>query len=286
MSKKKSKGDKKKSKKAEKNVEAVAAERKKLSTKEYEAEIYKLHVELVKLQRWVQEKGVRAIVVFEGRDAAGKGGVIKRISERVSPRVFRVTALPAPSERQKTQMYFQRYIEHFPAAGEIIIFDRSWYNRAGVERVMNFCTKDEYQRFLHYAPMFEQAIVDAGIVLIKYWFDVGMDEQERRFRARIEDPRKTWKLSPMDVGSFDRWYDYSRARDDMLKYTSTEYAPWNIVRADSKKHARLNCISHLLSQFPYKDVPGEKVKLGKRSTKGSYDDEAMIEQFGTIPEKY
>jgi polyphosphate kinase 2 (PPK2 family) len=183
-------------------------------------------------------------------------------------------------------MYFQRYIAHFPAAGEVVIFDRSWYNRAGVERVMKFCTKDEYERFLHYAPIFEHAIVDAGIVLIKYWFDVGMEEQERRFRARIEDPRKIWKLSPMDVESFDRWYDYSRARDDMLKYTSTDYAPWNIVRADSKKRARLNCISHLLSQIPYKELPREKIKLGTRSTKGSYDDEAVIEQFGTIPEKY
>ena len=294
MSKKKSKSDKKKAKRENKKVQAAAvesvkktaSEKKKLSTKEYEAEIYKLHAELVKLQRWVQEKGVRAIVVFEGRDAAGKGGVIKRLTERVSPRVFRVTALPAPSEREKTQMYLQRYMAHFPAAGEIVIFDRSWYNRTGVERVMNFCTKDEYERFLEYAPIFERAMVDSGIVLIKYWFDVGMEEQERRFRARIEDPRKTWKLSPMDVESFDRWYDYSRARDDMLKYTSTEYAPWNIVRADSKKRARLNCISHLLSKFPYKDLPREKVKLGKRSTKGSYDDEAVIEQFGTVPEKY
>jgi len=286
MSKKKSKSDKKKAKSENKKVEAVAAEKKKITNKEYEAEIAKLHAELVKLQLWVQEKGVRAIVVFEGRDAAGKGGVIKRITERVSPRVFRVTALPAPSEREKTQMYFQRYVAHFPAAGEVVIFDRSWYNRAGVERVMKFCTKDEYERFLHYAPIFEHAIVDAGIVLIKYWFDVGMEEQERRFRARIEDPRKIWKLSPMDVESFDRWYDYSRARDDMLKYTSTDYAPWNIVRADSKKRARLNCISHLLSQIPYKELPREKIKLGTRSTKGSYDDEAVIEQFGTIPEKY
>ena len=286
MSKKKSKSDKKKAESENKKVEATAAEKKKMTNKEYEAEIAKLHAELVKLQLWVQEKGVRAIVVFEGRDAAGKGGVIKRITERVSPRVFRVTALPAPSEREKTQMYFQRYIAHFPAAGEVVIFDRSWYNRAGVERVMKFCTKDEYERFLHYAPIFEHAIVDAGIVLIKYWFDVGMEEQERRFRARIEDPRKIWKLSPMDVESFDRWYDYSRARDDMLKYTSTDYAPWNIVRADSKKRARLNCISHLLSQIPYKELPREKIKLGTRSTKGSYDDEAVIEQFGTIPEKY
>ena len=286
MSKKKSKSGKNKAEANAVETKEETASKKKLSTKEYEAELFKLHAELVKLQRWVQAKGAKAIVVFEGRDAAGKGGVIKRITERVSPRVFRVTALPAPSEREKTQLYFQRYIQHFPAAGEIVIFDRSWYNRAGVERVMKFCTKDEYERFLRYAPIFERAIVDAGIVLIKYWFDVGMEEQERRFRARIEDPRKVWKLSPMDIESFDRWYDYSRARDDMLKYTSTDYAPWNIVRADSKKRARLNCISHLLSQIPYEDLPREKVKLGKRSTKGSYDDEAVIEQFGTIPEPY
>ena len=287
MAKKKSKDKKKKSKAENKLVEvAAAAKPKKLSTKEYEAEIYKLHAELVKLQRWVQEKGVRAVVVFEGRDAAGKGGVIKRITERVSPRVFRVVALPAPSEREKTQMYFQRYIQHFPAAGEVVLFDRSWYNRAGVERVMGFCNKDEYERFFQYAPIFERAMVDGGIVLIKYWFDVSMDVQEQRFRARIEDPRKVWKLSPMDVESFNRWYDYSRARDDMIAATSTDYAPWHVVRADDKKRARLNCISHLLSQIPYKDLPRDKVDFGKRSTKGSYDDEAFITQFSHIPEKY
>jgi polyphosphate kinase 2 len=286
MSKKKSKNKKKKSKSDINNLEAAAAEKAKLSTKEYEAELFKLHAELVKLQRWVQEKGVRAVVVFEGRDAAGKGGVIKRITERVSPRVFRVVALPAPSEREKTQMYFQRYIQHFPAAGEVVLFDRSWYNRAGVERVMGFCTKDEYERFFEYAPIFERAMVDGGIVLIKYWFDVSMDVQEKRFRARIEDPRKVWKLSPMDVESYDRWYDYSKARDDMIAATSTDYAPWHIVRADSKKRARLNCISHLLSQIPYKDLPHESVDFGKRSTKGSYDDVASIARFDTIPERY
>ena len=287
MAKKQSKGDKKKSKKESKQVEAAAAESpKKLSNKEYEAELFKLHAELVKLQRWVQEKGIRAVVVFEGRDAAGKGGVIKRITERVSPRVFRVTALPAPSEREKTQMYMQRYMAHFPAAGEIVLFDRSWYNRAGVERVMKFCTKEEYERFLHYTPIFERAMIDSGIVLIKYWFDVGMDEQERRFRGRIEDPRKIWKLSPMDVESFNRWYDYSRARDEMIAATHTDDAPWHVVRADSKKRARLNCISHLLSQFPYKDVPREKVKLGERSMKGKYDDVAAMANFNFIPERY
>ena len=277
---------KKKSKKENTKVASTVTEKPKLSNKDYEAKIFKLHAEMVKLQHWVKEEGVRAVVVFEGRDAAGKGGVIKRITERVSPRVFRVTALPAPSEREKTQMYMQRYVQHFPSAGEVVLFDRSWYNRAGVERVMNFCSKEEYERFLEYTPIFERAMVDSGIVLIKYWFDVGMEEQERRFRARIEDPRKVWKLSPMDVESFSRWYDYSRARDDMIAATSMDYAPWHVVRADSKKRARLNCISHLLSQFPYKDLPRDKVKLGKRSTKGSYDDEASIAKFNVIPEKY
>ena len=277
---------KKKSKKENTKVASTVTEKPKLSNKDYEAKIFKLHAEMVKLQRWVKEEGVRAVVVFEGRDAAGKGGVIKRITERVSPRVFRVTALPAPSEREKTQMYMQRYVQHFPSAGEVVLFDRSWYNRAGVERVMNFCSKEEYERFLEYTPIFERAMVDSGIVLIKYWFDVGMEEQERRFRARIEDPRKVWKLSPMDVESFSRWYDYSRARDDMIAATSMDYAPWHVVRADSKKRARLNCISHLLSQFPYKDLPRDKVKLGKRNTKGSYDDEASIAKFNVIPEKY
>ena len=277
---------KKKSKKENTKVASTVTEKPKLSKKDYEAKIFKLHAEMVKLQHWVKEEGVRAVVVFEGRDAAGKGGVIKRITERVSPRVFRVTALPAPSEREKTQMYMQRYVQHFPSAGEVVLFDRSWYNRAGVERVMNFCSKEEYERFLEYTPIFERAMVDSGIVLIKYWFDVGMEEQERRFRARIEDPRKVWKLSPMDVESFSRWYDYSRARDDMIAATSMDYAPWHVVRADSKKRARLNCISHLLSQFPYKDLPRDKVKLGKRNTKGSYDDEASIAKFNVIPEKY
>ena len=286
MSKKKTKSEKKKAKKDNTETKSAATEKPKLSNKEYEAELFKLHAELVKLQRWVKEKGIRAVVVFEGRDAAGKGGVIKRITERVSPRVFRVTALPAPSEREKTQMYMQRYVAHFPAAGEVVLFDRSWYNRAGVERVMKFCSKEEYERFFEYTPIFERAMVDTGIVLIKYWFDVGMEEQERRFRARIEDPRKVWKLSPMDVESYNRWYDYSKARDDMIAATSTDYAPWHVVRADSKKRARLNCITHLLSQFPYEDLPREKVKLGKRSTRGSYDDEASIANFNVIPEKY
>ena len=259
---------------------------KKLSNKAYEAELYKLHAELVNLQYWIKESGHKVAVIFEGRDAAGKGGVIKRITERVSPRTFRVVALPTPTEREKTQWYPQRYVSHLPAAGEIVLFDRSWYNRAGVERVMKFCSKDEYKRFMKYAPEYEHAMVDSGIQLIKYWFDVGMAEQERRLQRRIDDPRKVWKLSPMDVESFNRWYDYSRARDDMIAATSTSYAPWHVVRADDKKRARLNCISHLLSQIPYKKLPRDKVKLGERSLKGKYDDEAAMANFNFIPQKY
>jgi polyphosphate kinase 2 len=264
----------------------AGSEKPKMKNKEYEKELFKLHTELVKLQRWVKQEGMRVVVVFEGRDAAGKGGVIKAITERVSPRVFRVVALPTPSEREKTQMYIQRYMAHFPAGGEIVLFDRSWYNRAGVERVMGFCTEEQYRGFLHYAPIFEKAMTDSGIILIKYWLDVDMDEQERRFRSRINDPRKTWKLSPMDVESFDRWYDYSRARDDMFAATDTPYARWHIVHTNDKKRARLNCISHLLSMIPYQEVPREKVKLGKRSNKGRYDDEATLAGRYLVPETY
>ena len=277
---------KKKSKTKKKIDNANHAHKSKLSRKEYEAKLYKLHAELVKLQHWVKEKGHKIVVIFEGRDAAGKGGVIKRITERVSPRVFRVEALPAPTEREKTQMYGQRFIRRFPAAGEVVLFDRSWYNRTGVERVMKFCTKDEYERFLQHTPMFERWMVESGIQLIKYWFDINMEEQERRFQDRIDDPRKIWKLSPMDVESFKRWYDYSRARDDMLAATSTDWAPWHIVHADNKKRARLNCISHLLSLIPYKKLPQEKVELGKRDMKGKYDDQKSIAQFRFIPEKF
>ncbi len=258
----------------------------KLSTKDYEKELTRLQAELVKLQLWAKATGARAIVVFEGRDAAGKGGVIKRITERVSPRVFRVVALPAPTDREKTQIYLQRYIAHFPAAGEIVLFDRSWYNRAGVEKVMGFCTDREYEDFLEGAPGFEQFIIERGIHLIKYWFDVGMDEQEDRFRSRMTDPRKVWKLSPMDLASYDRWYDYSRARDAMFEATDTDHAPWNIVRADSKKRARVNCITHLLAQFPYEDIPLEKIKFGKRKTKGAYDDVASIANRRFVPEVF
>jgi polyphosphate kinase 2 len=259
---------------------------KKLSTKEYEAELARLQGELVKLQYWVKEKGLRVIVVFEGRDAAGKGGVIKRLTERVSPRTFRVVALPAPSEREKTQLYMQRYLAHFPAAGEVVIFDRSWYNRAGVEHVMGFCTDEQYEDFLRDCPAFETYFTDRGIILIKYWFDVGMEEQARRFQGRIDDPRKVWKLSPMDVESYKRWYQYSTARDRMLDATDTEHAPWHIVRSDSKKRARLNCISHLLSRIPYDELPREKVVLGKRSMKGKYDDRATLQGRNFIPEPY
>lgn len=258
----------------------------KLPGKYFEKELARLQAELVKLQYWVQATGHRAVVVFEGRDAAGKGGVIKRITERVSPRVFRVVALPAPTEREKSQLYVQRYLAHFPAAGEVILFDRSWYNRAGVERVMGFCTEDEYERFLHEVPRFEKGLVEQGIQLIKYWFDVGIEEQERRFRGRITDARKIWKLSPMDVESFKRWYDYSRARDAMLDATDTDHAPWHIVQADDKRRARLNCITHLLGQIPYEDLTAEPVKLGKRGSRGRYDDQATMPERRFVPAVY
>jgi polyphosphate kinase 2 len=284
---KKNKKDKEITKPQADTEETPATEKsRKLSNKEFNAELKRLQGELVKLQYWVKEKGLRIIVVFEGRDAAGKGGIIKRITERVSPRVFRVVALPTPSEREKTQMYIQRYIAHFPAAGEIVLFDRSWYNRAGVERVMGFCTEEQYLGFLHYTPVFEKAMTDGGILLVKYWLDVGMKEQERRFKDRIHDTRKTWKLSPMDTESYKRWYDYSRARDAMMTATDTEYAPWYIVHSDDKKRARLNCISHLLSLIPYKDPQLEEVKLGRRNLKDKYDDEAALKGRRFIPAIY
>lgn len=258
----------------------------KLSEEKYESELTKLHAELVKLQYWVQEKGLKVIVLFEGRDAAGKGGIIKRMVDRVSPRVFRVFALPTPSEREKTQLYLQRYIQHFPAAGEVVIFDRSWYNRAGVEQVMGFCTPEEYKRFLHYIPTFEHMIVNSGIQLIKYWLDISMEEQERRFQDRIHDPRKVWKLSPMDVESYRRWYDYSHARDKMLKATDTDLAPWYVVPADHKKQARLNCISHFLSLIPYEELPIQSVDLGKRDMKNEYDDHLSLKDRRVIPQKF
>jgi polyphosphate kinase 2 len=260
--------------------------RSRMKRKEFEKELQKLQTELCLLQEWVVHAGLRVIVVFEGRDAAGKGGTIKAIMERVSPRVFRVVALPAPSDREKTQLYAQRYIQHFPAAGEVVIFDRSWYNRAGVEYVMEFCTKDQYRAFVQNCPIFESHIVKEGILLIKFWMEVGQEEQQRRFEARIEDPLRQWKLSPMDLESYARWYAYSRARDMMLEATDTREAPWHIVRSDDKRRARLNCISHLLTLIPYKEVSHDRVKLPKRSTKGEYDDQATLEGRTFVPEKY
>jgi polyphosphate kinase 2 len=242
----------------------------KLGGKDYERELETLHGELVKLQLWVVAKGLKVVVVFEGRDGAGKGGVIKAITERVSPRVYRLVALPAPTEREKSQMYIQRYMRHMPAAGEIVIFDRSWYNRAGVERVMEFCTTDQVKRFLEVTPEFEKAMVESGIQLIKYWLEVTEEEQTRRLEGRIDDSRKIWKLSPMDLKSYSRWYDYSRARDDMFKATDTPWAPWHVVRSDDKRRARLNVISHLLSQIPHEDLPREKPVLPKRGKAHGY----------------
>ncbi|HVK58109.1 MAG TPA: polyphosphate kinase 2, partial [Candidatus Kapabacteria bacterium] len=255
----------------------------KLKTKVYEKELAKLQAELCHLQDWVKKEGLRVVIVFEGRDAAGKGGMIRAITERVSPRVFRVVALPAPSDREKSMMYMQRYMQHFPAAGEIVIFDRSWYNRAGVEHVMGFCSDDQYERFLELCPLVEKFIVEGGIQLIKFWLEVSDKEQKRRFEARITDPVRQWKLSPMDLPSRSKWFEYSRARDRMLDATDTKHAPWHIVTSDDKKRARLNCITHLLKLIPYKEVPREKVNLPKRSTKGSYDDMATMRNRKFIP---
>jgi len=256
----------------------------KLPRKEYEKELAKLHVELVKLQEWVKHKGLKVCVVFEGRDGAGKGGTIKAISERVSPRVFRVVALPAPTEREKSQMYVQRYLPHFPAAGEVVIWDRSWYNRAGVERVMGFCSEDAVKRFLQVLPAFEKIMVESGIILLKYWLEVSMEEQTRRLEARINDGRKIWKLSPMDLQSYSRWYDYSRARDEMFKATDTAWAPWYVVKSDDKKRARLNVITHLLSEVPYKKVLRDNVKLPKRQKAHGYREPAYPFKF--IPSRF
>ncbi len=252
----------------------------------YEKELFKLQVELCKLQQWVKESGTRAIVLFEGRDAAGKGGVLKRITDRVSPRVFRWTALPTPSSREQTQVYIQRYMAHFPAAGEIVLFDRSWYNRAGVERVLGFCTEQQVEYFFQAVTLFENMVVGSGIRLIKYWFEVSFEEQQRRFRGRMKDPTKHWKLSPTDLESQRLWYEYSRARDEMLSRTHTGTAPWYIVPSDDKKRARLNCISHLLSQFSYETIPFEVPEIPKRKTKHEYDDQASLVGQNFVPEKY
>lgn len=257
-----------------------------MKRKEYERALRKLQVELAALQDWVKKKGLRVVVVFEGRDAAGKGGAINAITERVSPRVFRVAALPAPSDREKTQIYFQRYLAHFPAAGEIVIFDRSWYNRAGVEHVMGFCTPDEHRRFLRVCPEFELFVVDDGILLIKYWLEVGEEEQQRRFEARIEDPLRQWKLSPTDLCSRSKWFDYSRARDIMLEATDTKFAPWYIVPSDDKRRARLNCISHLLSLIRYESIAQKKPELPDRIMDGEYDDWSTLKDRQFVPEEY
>jgi polyphosphate kinase len=257
-----------------------------MKRKPYEKALRKLQAELCRVQDWVKESGTRVIIVFEGRDAAGKGGMIKAITEKVSPRVFRVVALPAPSEREKTQMFVQRYIQHFPAAGEIILFDRSWYNRAGVENVMGFVSPKEVKQFLALAPEFEKYVVKAGIILLKFWLDVGQEEQERRFHARIKDPMRQWKLSPMDLVSYARWYDYSRARDAMLTATDVSHARWRIVRSDDKRRGRLNCIAEILNALPYKKVSRQKVKLPKRSREGAYDDQASLKKRKFVAERF
>jgi polyphosphate kinase 2 len=255
-----------------------------LKRKAYEKELKKLHVELVKLQEWVRQEGKKVCIVFEGRDGAGKGGTIKAITERVSPRIFRVVALPAPTEREKSQLYVQRYIQHFPAAGEIIIFDRSYYNRAGVERVMGFCTEEQTKKFLDVVPGVEKAMVESGIILLKYWLEVSPDEQTRRLEARVDDGRKIWKLSPMDIKSYTRWDDYTKARDAMFHATDTAWAPWYVARSDDKKRARLNIIRHLLSKIPYEKVPREKVKLPKRSVEKPTESDDF--HFRFIPEVF
>jgi len=257
---------------------------KKLRRKDYEKELADLHVELVKLQEWVKRAGAKICILFEGRDGAGKGGTIKAITDRVSPRVFRVIALPAPTEREKSQMYIQRYIPHLPAAGEVVIFDRSWYNRAGVERVMGFCTEEQTKHFLQVAPSVERTIIQSGVILLKYWLEVSPEEQTRRLEARIHDGRKIWKLSPMDLKSYSRWYDYSRARDAMFEATDTSWAPWFVAHSDDKRRARLNIITHLLSKIPYEHVPRENVKLPKRQKRGDYKD--IDYPFKLVPAKF
>lgn len=258
----------------------------KIKRPEYEQELRKLQAKLCRLQEWVKQEGQRIIIVLEGRDAAGKGGVIRAITERVSPRVFRVVALPAPSDREKSQMYIQRYMQHFPGAGEVVVFDRSWYNRAGVEYVMGFCSKEQHRKFLELCPIVEKYIVDGGIQLIKIWLEVGDEEQKRRFEARIDDPLRQWKLSPMDLPSRSKWFEYSRARDMMLDATDTEHAPWHVLRSDDKKRARLNCIRHILDLIPHENVDREKVKLPDRSMKGAYDDQASLECRKFVKDRY
>jgi polyphosphate kinase 2 len=263
-----------------------AAPSPKMKNKEYLDQLRELQVELCHLQEWVKATGARVILLFEGRDTAGKGGIIKAITERVSARIFKVVALPAPTERERSQLFMQRYIPHFPAGGEILVLDRSWYNRAGVDYVMKFCTPTEHRRFLEQCPSFEKSVTEGGIILIKIWLEVGMKEQERRFKARIHDPMRQWKLSPMDLQSYSRWYDYSKARDLMLKATDSKHAPWYLLHSDDKKRARLNGIAHILSLIPYKKIKRVKPKLPKRSSKGRYDDKASIELRNWVRERY
>ena len=251
----------------------------------YEKELFNLQLELVKLQEWVKKEGLKVVAIFEGRDAAGKGGVIKRITQHLNPRICRVVALPAPTERQKTQWYFQRYVEELPAAGEIVLFDRSWYNRAGVERVMGFCTDEEHQEFLRSCPEFERMLVRSGIILLKYWFSVSDEEQEKRFKSRLKEPHKRWKLSPMDLESLARWVEYSKAKDEMFAHTDIKQAPWFVVNSDVKKHARLNCIAHFVSQIPYKDLTPENIVLPERQDRGGYVRPPMDDQT-FVPEIY
>jgi polyphosphate kinase 2 len=265
--------------------DSEAKSRGKISNAAYEAELARLQDELVNLKEWVVAKGLKVVVIFEGRDAAGKGGVIKRITEYLNPRVCRVVALGTPTEREKTQWYFQRYVPHLPAAGEMVLFDRSWYNRAGVERVMGFCTEDEYQEFLRTCPEFERMLIRSGIILIKYWFSVSDDEQERRFQARLNDPKKRWKLSPMDIESRNRWEEYSKAKDVMFSHTDTKQSPWYVVNSDVKKHARLNCIRHLLSLIPYEDIAPKPIKLAPRKSSRGYVRPPMSDQ-SFVPEYY
>lgn len=265
--------------------EGAVVKSRSLKKKGYAKELKRLQIELVKLQEWIKHKGLKVVVIFEGRDAAGKGGTIKRITQRMSPRICRVVALGTPTEKEKTQWYFQRYVPHLPAAGEMVLLDRSWYNRAGVERVMGFCTDGEYEEFLHSCPEFERMLVRSGIILLKYWFSVSDKEQERRFQDRINDPTKRWKLSPMDLESRDRWEDYSRAKDEMMAHTDIKQANWFVVNADSKKRARLNCIRHLLEQIPYKDLTPKPLKLGPRPSRRGYVRPPITDQT-FVPEYY
>jgi polyphosphate kinase len=259
---------------------------KKMKGKQYLKELRKLQGELCQLQDWIRHHKLRVIILFEGRNGAGKGGTIRALTERVSPRVFRIVALPAPSDREKTQLYMQRYLKHFPSAGEVVIFDRSWYNRAGVEYVMGFCTKEQHRMFLERCPEMERYTVNSGLILIKFWLEVSDAEQKRRFEARITDPIRQWKLSPMDLPSRTKWFEYSRARDQMLKATDTEWAPWHILRSDEKKRARLNCLRHILNLIPHKKIKHEKIKLPKRSMKGAYDDQTSLKGRKFVPENY